>query len=210
MTPDTTIISANLGPRFQGRATLVRAAEQGNVTALALLQMTAAKRLISAVKGEMSRDFIKALGLTNELNRINSLRAARRKTQIVKDAILNRQPNNVAKRTVLTVFRAALKKANFRTASHSHSLKITYVPVGQEHTFSNTSKEWPSNVGLPKAYRYKVTTSQHIFSVSIAFLKVPPARRAGQGWIQLTPEIRIVQSRGTSFRTERKTEKIAA
>lgn len=202
-----TIITANLGSRFPGRAALVKAAQRGNEVALTLLTATPTARRLAAIKRTVDAKLAKAMGFGDELARIDQLRARRANARHANpDELAARQPGNVAKRATLTAFLKALTKAEFRTATHAHSETIKFVEIGHEYASGDSGSMSSSSAGMSKAYcrlGYRVTTSNHTWHVTTDFLKVPRGQRASRGCLRLSPTYYVTQGRGTKLNTHR-------
>lgn len=132
-----------------------------------------------------------------------------------KDPIAARAPGHALAAQTRKVFLAALRKAGFREATHSHENKITLVDRGQdqEGVESRTSSISAQAAGLGRAYQKharSVASSEHVWFVSPEIL-TPAVQRlnalASEGTLYLRQDLRAKQGRGTSIITQHKTER---
>lgn len=124
--------------------------------------------------------------------------AARQSTR--SDKLADRCPGNVARRAVLRELARIYRAAGFRQATHSHRVDLRY---GAPRAESNTAKLWGSDVGLPNSYRHPVVHSDHELQTDASVFRVPRDERVGDGWVQLSPGVRVIQSRGTALHVDR-------
>lgn len=193
-------------PRFRGRADILWFASDDDQDAIRTLSLSAPERERAAVRGDLPPHIVKALDLEAVRLRDEKRDARTEARERNCDRLASRLPGNVPGRALRRIFAAALKTASFRGATHSHDVSVVIVARGEEGVRSSNGRTNPSSLGLPNAYARKgffVTTSEHAWSVSADFFKVPPADRAGRGWLQLSPTVLVRQGRGTALVCER-------
>lgn len=201
---DDTIFQARLlatslaTPRFRGRARLIRLAQHSE-EALRALELSPKEREIAALKGELPYNIINILKLPS-VQQARDIRAKRDKKPI--DLLSKRKTNNVKRRALLRAFKNALYTASFRTATHSHKTTIDIVEPGNEYAESVIGSVHPSKVGLPNAYcrvGFRVSTSHHIFSISVNLFCALKEKHVSKGIIYLSQTVRVRQGRGSSL-----------
>jgi hypothetical protein len=207
-TDDARLIVASLtAPRFRGRQALIDLARRGDKKALDVLEMTPEQRELALRKGVLSPAIVKALALpiVEEIARIRRERKELGKAH--RDVLAARAEGNVLQRATLLAFKRALADADFRTTKHAHKTIIKYVEPGQAGVQTTSESVWASQIpGLSAAYQkraYRVTTSEHVWSVSPEILKVPPGRRWDGTYLWITPNLRVRQGRGTALVAEK-------
>ncbi len=122
-----------------------------------------------------------------------------------EDALAIRSTGTVPSRAVRRELRRLYRVAGFRSASHAHHYHLAY---GDPWAWSRSGKVDSAAAGMSKAYcrkQYTVSSSEHQISSDASLFSTPRAVRAGPGWIQLSPEVRVRQGRGTSLVVDRTT-----
>jgi hypothetical protein len=120
------------------------------------------------------------------------------------DPLARRAPGNVPARAVRRELKRIYYLARLRAASHCHEVILT---VGDPGASSDSGSVPSGQVGMSSAYcktAYKVATSVHRIQADARLFSVPRAERVGHGWLRLTPDLLVRQSRGTSLVVERR------
>lgn len=123
------------------------------------------------------------------------------------DPLAKRRPGYARREIAERRAAEVIDAAGFREATHGHDTAIRVVAEGAEGASADSVTDWPNRLGvtLPNAYKYRVTQSSHVWSVSTAILR-PEVRAlnaaAPRGVVYLSTTVRVRQGRGTSLTVE--------
>lgn len=115
------------------------------------------------------------------------------------DPIAIRGLGSVPRRAVVRELERLYRLAKFRRCSHSHKAVLEY---GAPRLDSSTGRMSSEDAGMGRAYcrqQYTVATSRHVLVADERIFRTRRDERVGYDWLQLTPDLRVAQGRGSSL-----------
>lgn len=143
---------------------------QQRARAWAAVETQAQARKAARLMGMTQASALRAFKLRQE-------RTEHRACHGCSDHLAVRKP--MAERWLKRALQNAYDAAGFRGATHGHSAVLALGDV--PNATSQTAKVYPSSVGLPRSYDYRVTQSAHVVRFAVDWLSAVKVR--GAAWV---------------------------